>query len=134
MRWHVAALAAVWLIIVGWCGSAVMGQPIAGMVEGQLQPQDEQLISETWGLMESVDTNVDNTQNDYSRGDKLYYLPSVPIKRQTAEEDSGWLVQSQVTIESHASNFFFLSWWMFLCFFKPPYWWPCTTSMKICCS
>lgn len=117
MRWHVAALAAVWLIM-GWCGSAVMGQPIAGILEGQLQPQNGQLISDTWELMEPVN-DVHNTPNDDSQGEQLYYLPSVPIKRQTMDEDSGWLVQSQVTIEFLAFVFSFslsLSLWMFGCF------------------
>ena len=90
MRWHVTALAAVWLIIMGWCGSVVMGQPITGLMD-QPHPPAGQTIPEMWALLDPAENIRDG---DDLNGD-LYYFPAVPImKRQPSlDEDSGWHTQ-----------------------------------------
>lgn len=97
MRWHVAAVAAVWLVLIGWFGSVVTGQPVTGMQERQSRADGQQQLSigDVW----AVDpTNDDSASQDEEFHQQLYYFPNnVPIKRQTADDaDSGWFVQSQV--------------------------------------
>lgn len=93
MRWHVAAVAVVWLVIMGWCGSLVIGQPVTGMQERQ--PRNGRLLSEVWTV--DPDPSDDSAiQQDEDFHQELYYFPTVPVKRQTVDDDSGWLVQSQV--------------------------------------
>lgn len=87
MRWHVAALVAVWLLVMGWCGNVVVGQPVAEIMN--TQPQEGQI----WGLTDSAD--VVETPDDDQR-ERLYYLPTIPIKRHSGDDDSSWLLQSQV--------------------------------------
>jgi hypothetical protein len=96
MRWHVTALAAVWLIMMGWCGSVVMGQPIAGLVNQPHHPPAGQTIPEMWAVLDPADGPPSPIQDGDDLNGDLYYFPSVPImKRQpTLDDDSGW--QSQV--------------------------------------
>ena len=101
MPWHVAA-AAVWLVVMGWCGSIVTGQPVTGIQDHRIEmpqryPSNEegQAIRQLWGMGDPVDDKSAEIQDEDFRQD-LYYLPKVPSKRFTPEEESGWFVQSQV--------------------------------------
>lgn len=100
MPWHVAA--AVWLVIMGWCGSVVTGQPVTGVQDRRIQfperfpsSQDSLAIRQLWGMGDPTDETSAEVQDDEFHQD-LYYLPKVPIKRFNTEEESGWLVHSQV--------------------------------------
>jgi hypothetical protein len=98
MRWHVAALAAVWLIIMGWCGSAVMGQPIAGSMDQPHPPHHPpagQTIPEMWALMDPADGPPDPIRDGDDLNGDLYYFPAVPImkRQQSLDDDSGWISQ-----------------------------------------
>ena len=99
MRWHVTALAAVWLIIMGWCGSVVMGQPIAGLIDQSHplhHPPAGQTIPEMWALLDAADGPTDTIRDRDDLNGDLYYFPAVPImkRQQSLDDDSGW--QSQV--------------------------------------
>lgn len=103
MRWHVTALAAVWLIVMGWCGSVVMGQPVGGLQHQPHHPQAGQNIPEMWALLNPEDGSVDTSRDANNLHGDLYYFPAIPImkRQQNLEDDSGW--QSQVLFHSFFS-------------------------------
>lgn len=66
MRWHVAALTAVWLIL-GWCGSPVITQPVLtdGNAEDRQEQQQQILPSaDLWSLLVEPSLTEDQTAED----------------------------------------------------------------------
>ncbi|XP_046440712.1 uncharacterized protein LOC124191494 [Daphnia pulex] len=109
MRWHVATLAAVWLIIMGWCGSAVMGQPIAGSMDQPHPPHHPpagQTIPEMWALMDPADGPPDTIRDGDDLNGDLYYFPAVPImkRQQSLDDDSGWISQDRSKRQSQSHS------------------------------
>lgn len=101
MRWHVAALAAVWLIVLSWCGS--VAQPVDGRLDkaaaappaGQ-QHRDARAASDAnsnddlWNMIDEAGLSESSAGDDSQRPvtSGVYYIPyGAPVKRLPANID-----------------------------------------------
>lgn len=106
MRWHVTTLAAVWLIVMGWCGSVVIGQPVGGFQHQPHHPQVGQSIPEMWALLDPTDESADTSKDGNNLHGDLYYFPAIPImkRQQNLEDDSGWQSQDRSKRQSQSNS------------------------------
>lgn len=119
MRWHVTTLAAVWLVVLSWCGSTA--QPIDGRLDKAApagQHGDERTApndgDDLWNLIDESALS-ESTGNDDFRptSERIFY---VPFKRVAANIDDepgnlNWPVNPPVRFQSSLLLHAFLSYW-----------------------
>lgn len=99
MRWHLAALAAIWLVVLSWCGS--MAQPVDGVLDKASPPAGQQRRDaratssassndDLWNLIDDSGLSESTGDDDVERPvtSDVYYVPfGGPVKRLPANID-----------------------------------------------